>query len=113
MNNIRLLISLVRANPGYAAIALVLDVSIGAIAATTIYLLLNAANVTPQSQWVLVFGSILAVVGIFGVGYTLLLRRFGVGEGNYWLNAETHGGASDDGFDGNHDNWMEDDAHED
>ncbi len=80
MNNIRLLISLVRANPGYAAIALTFDLTIGVIAATTVYVLLNSANVNPNTQSVLIFSAILALVGMFGVGYTLLKSRIGLGD---------------------------------
>jgi len=78
MNNIKFLIAMVRANPGYATIAVAIDLSVGAIAAATVYVLLNSTNVNSNTQAVLVFSAILAAVGMWGVGYTLLKSRLGL-----------------------------------
>ncbi len=76
---LRLLLSMVRANPGYAAMAVAVDASFGVIAAVTAYVLLNSANVNPNTQSVLIFSAVLAFAGMFGVGYTLLKSRLGRG----------------------------------
>ena len=74
---IQFLIHMVRAHPRYAAMAIALDTSIGIIAAALVYILLNSASISPSTQAVLIFSGLLAIAGIFGVGYTLLKDRLG------------------------------------
>lgn len=74
---IRFFIHMVRTYPRYAAMAIALDASIGIIAAASTYVLLNSANISPNTQGVLLFSGLLALAGMFGVGYTLLKSRLG------------------------------------
>lgn len=75
-STLRAIISMARANPRWALVALSLDISVGAIAATVTYLLWNATGIEASNLFVLMFGGLLSIVGIIAVGYTLLERRF-------------------------------------
>lgn len=73
-NAIQTIISLVRANPSYARVAITLDALIGIVFGLFAFVLLNSTNVelTP----ILVYGlaSALALAAIAFAGYTLLFR---------------------------------------
>ncbi len=78
MNTLRSIIRMARANRRWALVALSIDISVGAIAATVVYLLLNVTDFQAyaSSFFVLVFGGILSIIGIIAVGYSLLVARF-------------------------------------
>ena len=73
MRNIRLLLSLVRAKHGYAAIALGLDILWGACAAAGIWLLLSTTN----QNIVLGITFLVAAAAVIAMGIVIMYRRFG------------------------------------
>jgi hypothetical protein len=71
-NEIQNIISLIRANPNFARLALTLDATVGIIFGLAVYIGMNAANVevTPILVYGLASALMLAAVGY--VGYTVL-----------------------------------------
>lgn len=92
---IRFFISMVRAYPRYAAMAISLDAAIGIIVAVTTYVVLYSTDVEPRNMGVLFFSAILAIAGILGVGYTLLKERFGGMATDDWMEAPEEGESCD------------------
>ena len=71
-NAIQNMISLIRANPEYARVAITCDASIGLVFGLFAYVCLNAANVEVTNIVVLGFASAVALAGIAFAGYTVL-----------------------------------------
>ena len=76
MNTLRSIIRMAQANPRWARIAVALDATIGLIVGLVVYFLLNLVEVPASSVFVLLFGAILAIVGIIAVGYLLFVQKF-------------------------------------
>ncbi len=71
-NAIRTIISLIRANPEYAKIAITLDLLIGAVGGLVVYALVNAASVSIGEAFILALGSAMFLAGFGAMGYTVL-----------------------------------------
>jgi len=71
-NAIQNIISLIRANPEYAKVAITLDACIGLVFGLFAYVCLNAANIELTNILVLGFASAIALVAIGIAGYTVL-----------------------------------------
>jgi hypothetical protein len=68
------IISLIRANPEYAKMAITLDASVGLIFGLIAYVIMNAADITVTNTVVLVIAAGLALVAIAFSGYTILFK---------------------------------------
>ena len=68
------MISLIRANPEYARVAITFDACIGLVFGLFAYVCLNAANIELTNILVLIFASGIALVGIAFAGYTVLYK---------------------------------------
>lgn len=73
-NEIQTIISLIRANPSYARVAITLDAFVGMIFGVLVFVGLNATVAELTSSLVLSFASAIALVAIAFAGYTLLFR---------------------------------------
>lgn len=68
------IISLIRANPEYAKMAITLDASVGLIFGLIAYVIMNAADITVTNTVVLAIAAGLALVAIACLGYTILFK---------------------------------------
>lgn len=68
------MISLIRANPEYAKVAITFDAFIGTIFGLLVYVGMNAANIELTNILVLSIAASLALVAIAFAGYTLLYK---------------------------------------
>lgn len=73
-NAIQTIISLIRANPEFAKVAIALDASIGLVFGLLAFVFLNAANIEVTNIGVLSIAACFALVAISALGYTVLYR---------------------------------------
>ncbi len=73
-NTIQTIISLIRANPKFASMAILLDLTIGVVAGLSIYVAMNTANVEITSVLLYTLGSALILAAVGYVGYTVLYK---------------------------------------
>ena len=73
-NAFRNIISLIRANPKFAKVAIAFDASIGIVFGLIAYVGMNATDLTVTSTVVMAIGSLLALAAIGFAGYTVLFK---------------------------------------
>ena len=81
-STLRTIISMARANPKWARVALALDATIGLIVGLVAYLLMNLSGVSASSTFMLIFGALLGIIGIITIGYSLFITA-GIRELNF------------------------------
>lgn len=73
-NAIRTIISLIRANPEYARVAITLDACVGLIFGAIAYVVMNATDVAVTNITVLALATAIALLAIGIAGYTYLYK---------------------------------------
>lgn len=86
MNTLRNIIEMAKANPKWAKVALALDATIGLIVGLVAYLLMNLSGVSASSVFVLIFGALLAIIGIITFGYSMFINSGAMGDLTFGYN---------------------------